>query len=271
MTPTTRSTAIPARPRLIDVITAERIKFFTLRSNPILVTVVGALIALAALPSAIALTVPSSNPGAAVNTVTSVDSLRFVDTVLWMQIVFAVIAVLYATSEYTSGQIKLSLTAVPSRIPVLASKAIVISVIGFLVGTIAALIAVCVPLLILPFGDIAYDFVLGDALLLAVASGFYLALTGVVALCIGMLIRNVVVAIIIPVALFSIVPPVLESIGNDTITTLTGYLPTVAGRVILTTFENPAGLTAWPGLAVLAGWALVLLALASWTLRARDA
>lgn len=262
---------IPTKLRLIDVITAERIKFFTLRSNPIVVVVIGALIALAALPSAIALTVPSSNPAAAVNTLTSVDSLRFVDTVLWMQLVFAVIAVLSATSEYSSGQIKLSLTAVPSRIPILAAKAIVISGIGLVVGTIAAFIAVCIPLLIVPLGDITYDFVLGEALLLAVASGIYLALTGVVALCVGVLIRNVVVAIIIPVALFSVVPPVLESIGNDTITALTGYLPAVAGRVILTTFENPAGLTAGPGLAVLAAWAVVLLALASWALRARDA
>lgn len=48
--------------------------------------------------------------------------MQFVDSVLWAQVLIAVIAVLAATGEYGSGQIKLSLLATPTRLPVLAAK-----------------------------------------------------------------------------------------------------------------------------------------------------
>ena len=99
----------------------------------------------------------------------------------------------------------------------------------------------------------------------------FIALIGIIALCFGLLVKNVIIGITVPVLLFSILPSILESIGNDVITTMVGYLPSVAGRVMLTTFGNPAGHDAWTGMAVLAGWALVLLVVASIVSRLRDA
>lgn len=259
-----------ARSSFADVIAGERIKFATLRSNTVIVVVVAALIAVSAVLSSVALVTAARDPenlGASL----TVDPIRFLDTVLWMQVVFAVVALLFATSEYSSRQITVTLIAVPTRVPVLLAKAVNITLIGFVAGALGAALAVSLPLLILPSSQIEYRFDLAEAGVLVVASGAYLALTGVVALSIGSLIRNVVVAILVSTALFTFLPSVLQSIGNETVTTLTGFLPSMAGRVILSSFESPAGLTAGAGMAILAAWALLLLGLAAWALRARDA
>ncbi|WP_130449079.1 hypothetical protein [Zhihengliuella halotolerans] len=258
-------------PGFLATIDAERIKFFTLKTGPIVTAVLGLFIVLAALLSSLSLISPSSNPNPQADPITSVTELRFVDTVLWMAIVFAVVSVLFATTEDSSGQIKLSFLATPKRVPVVLAKTIVIGMIGFAIGTIASALAMLVPLAVLSTSEVTYQFDLPEAATLAVASGIFMAMIGTVSLAFGLLVKNVIVAIAVPVLLFSILPSILESIGNGVVTTIVGFLPSVAGRVILTTFPNPAGLEAWPGMAVLVGWAALLVALACVVLRRRDA
>ncbi len=263
---------VPVRPGgFLATINAEIIKFFTLKSGPIATAVLGVFIVLSALLSSLSLLSPSGNQNPKAEPITSVTELRFVDTVLWMAIVFAVVAVLFATTEFSSGQIQLSFLATPKRVPVVLAKSIVIGVLGFLVGAIAAALAMLVPLAVLSTSDVTYKFDLPEAATLAAAAGLFMGLIGIVSLAFGLLVKNVIVGIAVPVLLFSILPSILESIGNDVVTTIVGYLPSVAGRVILTTFPNPAGLEAWSGIAVLAGWAVVMVALAGIVLRQRDA
>lgn len=259
------------RPGFLATVNAERIKFFTVKTGPIATAALGVIIVIASLMSSLSLVTPSANPNPAADPITSVTALRFVDTVLWMAIVYAVIAVLFATNEYTSQQIQTSFLAVPRRVPVIIAKALVIDILGFVVGAVASALAMLVPLAILANAEVTYSFDLAEVGVLALASGMFMALIGIVALCFGLLVKNVIIGITVPVLLFSILPSILESIGNDVVTTLVGYLPSVAGRVILTTFGNPAGLDAWTGMAVLAGWALTLLLLASILSRLRDA
>ena len=267
------STAQPTfrQPGFLATVNAERIKFFTVKSGPIATAALGVIIVIASLMSSLSLVTPSANPNPAAEPMTSVTALRFVDTVLWMAIVYAVIAVLFATNEYTSKQIQNSFLAVPRRMPVIIAKAMMIGILGFLVGAVASALAMLLPLAILANAEITYSFDPVEAGVLALASGMFIALIGIIALCFGLLVKNVIIGITVPVLLFSILPSILESIGNDVITTMVGYLPSVAGRVMLTTFGNPAGLDAWTGMAVLAGWALVLLVVASIVSRLRDA
>lgn len=267
-TPTAITTPV-RRPGFLATLNAERIKFFTLKAGPIATAVLAVFIVLAGLMSSLSLVSPSSNPDAP-EPITSVSELRFVDTVLWMAIVFAVVAALFATSEYTSGQVQLSFLATPKRVPVVLAKTIVIGVLGFLVGAIASSMAMLIPLAVLSRSDVTYEPDLAEAATLAVASGLFMGLIGIVSLAFGLLVRNVIIAIAVPVLFFSILPSILQSIGNEVVTTIVGYLPSVAGRVILTTFPNPAGIEAWPGMSVLGGWALVLVVLASIVLRQRD-
>lgn len=271
-TPPRSAVGGPVRsPGFLATINAERIKFFSLNTGPITTLALTVFIVLAGLMSALSLVSPSSNPNPAAEPITSVTALRFVDTVLWMAIIFAVVAALFATTEYSSKQIQLTFLAIPKRVPVVLGKTVVIGVLGFFVGAIASAASMLVPLAVLSSSDVTYDFNLPEAATLAAASGLFMGLIGIVSLAFGLLVKNVIVAIAVPVLLFSILPSILESIGNEVVTTIVGFLPSVAGRVILTTFPNPAGLEAWPGMAVLGGWAVVLVALASIVLHQRDA
>lgn len=257
------------RTGFLSMVNAERIKFFTLKSGPITTVVLAAFIVISAFMSSLSLV--TSSPNSAVpSPVTTVEEVRFVDTVLWMAVVYAVVAALFSASEYTSGQIQPSILASPKRTPVVFAKASVIGVLGFLVGLITSSTAMLVPLAVLAGTEVSYDVALSEAAILAVASGLFMGLTGIVSLAFGLVVKNVIIAIAVPVLLFSILPSMLESIGNDIVTTAVGFLPSVAGRVALTTFPNPAGLDSWTGMAVLGGWALLLTALASLVLRARD-
>lgn len=270
--PSTALADVPVRSGgFLATINAEFIKFFTLKPGPIATAVLGAFIVLAGLLSSLSLLSPSGNQNPNAEPITTVTEVRFVDTVLWMAIVFAVVAVLFATTEFSSGLIQLSFLATPKRVPVVLAKSIVLGVLGFLVGAIASALAMFVPVAVLYASDVTYTIDLPEVGMLAAASGLFMALIGVVSLAFGLLVKNAIVGIAVPVLLFSILPSVLESIGNDVVTTIVGYLPSVAGRVILTTFSNPAGLGAWPGMAVLGGWAVGMVALASIVLRQRDA
>src|SRR6185437_15476771 len=53
-----------------------------------------------------------------------------------------VVAALFVTAEYRRGLIRLTLAATPSRGRVLAAKAVVVAVVGFIVGLLGAGIAV---------------------------------------------------------------------------------------------------------------------------------
>ena len=57
------------------------------------------------------------------------------------QIVVAVLAALVITGEYSSGQIRSSLAAVPHRGRLLWAKALVISFVAFLLGSLSTLLS----------------------------------------------------------------------------------------------------------------------------------
>lgn len=274
--PSSSPTSSPSRapacsPGFVATVNAEFIKFFTIKSGPIAIAVLGVFIVLAALMSSLSLLSPSGAQNPNAEPITSVTELRFVDAVLWMAIVFAVVAVLFATAEYGSKQVQLSFLATPKRVPVVLAKCIVIGVLGFLTGAISSALAMFVAFAVLYASDVSYEIDLPNIGTLAAASGLFMSLIGIVSLAFGLLVKNVIVGIAVPVLLFSVLPSILESIGNDVVTMIVGYLPSVAGRVVLTTFPNPAGLSAWPGMAVLGGWVIVMVTLASIALRQRDA
>ena len=57
------------------------------------------------------------------------------------QIVVAVLGALVITGEYSSGQIRSSLTAVPNRGRLLLSKAVVLSVVAFILGSLSTFLS----------------------------------------------------------------------------------------------------------------------------------
>ncbi|MGO3885682.1 MAG: hypothetical protein ACTJHU_05230 [Mycetocola sp.] len=262
------STREPLRLTWARATSAEALKLWSLLSNRILLIVAVVMIAGSGVMLSLGMISRLTDPRFAGQEIAATP-MMFVDGVLWAQIIVAIVAVLAVTNEYVSGQVRLSLLALPTRLSWLGAKTIVLAVAGFLVGIIGTAIALGVSALVLPGTDVQYRMSLGEASVLSVTSGLYLAVIAVLAVGVTAAIRHVVAALITALALLIVVPPVLGSIpgGRDVV----DYLPTIAGRRLISDFETTAQLTPWAGFTVLAIWATVMLLLSGVLLKARDA
>lgn len=263
-----QSAAVAPYSTWLGAINAEVLKLWSLLSNRILllvsvvmITGSGGLLALAKISRL-------TDERFAGQEITATP-MEFVDSVLWAQIIVAIIAVLAVTNEYTSGQVRLSLLAIPTRIPWLGAKALVLAVAGFLVGVIGSALALGLSVAVLAGTEVGYEVSFAEASLLSVKSGLYLAMIATFSIGVTALIRHVVAALIAVLALLVVLPPVLSSIPG--VNYAVDYLPTIAGRRLISDFETFAQLTPWVGFEVLSIWATTALVFSAVLLKTRDA
>ena len=189
------------------------------------------------------------------------------------QLAIAVQGVLLISGEYSTGQIRSTLTAVPTRLPVLWAKVAVLFLLTFVVGFAAIVIAYLAALPILAGAGIHPDG--GDSSLwLRMAGGaLYLALTGVIALGIGAITRSVPGGIAATMGLILVLPSVLRLVPAQWATDLMAWLPGVAGQelffwgnsVLASPFEP------WQALLIMLGSGGAVLGTAAVLLMRRDA
>lgn len=187
---------------------------------------------------------------------------------LYGQIAVCVLGVLLMASEFSTGLVRPTLLAAPRRTPVLAAKALTF---GGLVFVLAELIAV-VCLVAGRSITARYAAVPLDATTVRAVLGFglYLALTGVLALCVGTLLRHPAAGISAMVLLQLVLPAVLGALPGSAVEHLAQALP-VGGQVLAgsghdsTDVYSPA-----EGLLILLGWTGLGWLLASASLKRRD-
>jgi hypothetical protein len=187
------------------------------------------------------------------------------------QIAFGVLGVLAITSEYSTGMIRATLSAVPRRRLVLAAKAIVLGGVALIVGTLACLAAYFVFQASLSSDDLRTS--IGDpGVLRAVAGGgLYLTVLGLLGLGLGALIRSSAGAI---AALFGLlfVPTILAGILPQAWQNrIAPYLPMNAGDAIYSLHRDAASLSAWSGFGVFCIYAGTALGLGFLLITRRDA
>ena len=204
-------------------------------------------------------------------------------------IVLIVVATLFITVEYRRGLIRTTFTAIPQRGSVLAAKAVVIGIVTFIIGAVAAAIAIPVGVHALNTGG-NYIFPTSALVLVQIiaGTGALLAITAIGVLAVGTILRTSVGAVTAGIVLFilpSLVGPgVLGPGGTGGFTTaLYRFSPAAAfsifgvlPRTSLVSFPYTLAngyypLSAWAGLAVLAAYSAVALMLAAYLLRRRDA
>jgi ABC-2 type transport system permease protein len=196
------------------------------------------------------------------------------------QAVVAVLAVMAVSGEYGTGMIRLTLTATPRRVTVLAAKASVLSGLVLVTGAIAVLGSLLAGGLILPGHGIGpahgYPAISpGDGAVLRAAFGsvLYLALIALLSLGIATALREAAVAIGGVLGLLYLVPIIAFAVGNANLSRLLQQIgPMTAGLAIqATTGLNTLPISPWAGLGVLAAWAAGVLLLGGLLLRVRDA
>jgi ABC-2 type transport system permease protein len=196
------------------------------------------------------------------------------------QAVIAVLAVTAVTGEYGTGMIRLTLTAMPSRLTVLAAKAAIAVGLTLAGGAVAVLGSLLAGRLILPAHGLSpahgYPAISpGDGAVLRAGFGsvLYLALIALLSLGIATALREAAAAIGAVLGLLYLVPIIAFAVGNaDLSRHLQQIAPMTAGLAIeATTGLDALPISPWAGLGVLASWAAGALLLGGLLLRERDA
>jgi len=189
-------------------------------------------------------------------------------------IVFAVLGVRAITAEYSSGMIRLSLTATPRRERLLAAKAAVLALVTLAAGTVMTVIMFLVAQAILS-GYHAPSAGLGDAdaLRAVLATSVMSPIVPLFALSLGFMLRSTAGAITSVLGLIfvpAIVGAILPQSWQDHVLI---YLPGPASDAIAfgQLPDAPHGLSPAVAALVLAGWTAVFLGGALLALERRDA
>lgn len=187
------------------------------------------------------------------------------------QAVVAILAVLAIGGEYSTGMIRITLTAMPRRTTVLAAKAAVLSGIVLVAGTISVLGSLLAGWLILP-GPVSSPGE-GPVLRAIVGSILYLTLIALLSLGTAITVRDPAAAIGIVLGLLYLFPIITHTVSDpDWQRHLEQIGPMSAGLTVQATTDLgglPIG--PWTGLGVLAAWAAAALAAAGLLLHRRDA
>lgn len=254
------------RAPIVDVLRSELCKLRSLRSTYwSLIAATGFMLAFAALE---AIFLPSRVSDH------SADSLDAVRVSLGgshlSQIAFGVLGVLIITSEYTSGMIRATFSAVPRRVHVVAAKAIVFTVTSLVVGTAACFAAYFLFEALLS-GDRFRSSISDPGVIRALlGGGLYFAVLGLLGLGLGVIIRTSSGAI---AALFSLlfIPQILVQLLPDSWKETIGrYVPMQAGSQVFSQHAEPGALGPWTGFAVFCAYAAVALVIGVALIRRRD-
>lgn len=187
------------------------------------------------------------------------------------QLAVCVLGVLVMTTEYSTGVIRASLLAVPRRLPMLAAKATVFAALILVVGEVVTFGSFFVGAAILRSH---VTVTLGDpgVARAVIGTGLVLAVLGVFALAIGTLVRHTAGAIATVIGVVLVLPILSGLLPGNWGAHVNAYLPEQAGGLIVQAHRHQGDLlSAWQGFGVFCIWTAILLALAAYLLRRRDA
>jgi ABC-2 type transport system permease protein len=197
------------------------------------------------------------------------------------QAAVAVLAVLVMSGEYSSGMIRITLTATPRRLTALAAKAVVLAGVVLAAGAVATAGSVVAGRYILPgngftgaFHSETLSLAAGPTLRAAGGSVLYLTLIALFSLGLATALRDSGASIAVMLGLLYIVPLLtdLDALNARWEHRLQEWGPMTAGLAVQATKNlRTLPIGPWPGLGVLALWAAGALLVGGTVLRLRDA
>jgi ABC-2 type transport system permease protein len=219
------------------------------------------------------------------------------------QLIIAVIGAMVITSEYSTGMIRTSLTAMPRRGVVYAAKAIVFTAVTLVVSLITAFVAFFTGQAIYSSKGVAaslfhnasipananvncnpnsgctatfygHDVITTSTVLTAIiGTVLFVTIVALIAYGVGAIVRHTAGTIAIVIALLFIVPILEHTLPDTWRWDLMRFLPDAANQVVSATVGSPNIhlWSTWPQLGVTALWAVVLVGIGAVLFRKRDA
>jgi ABC-type transport system involved in multi-copper enzyme maturation permease subunit len=187
------------------------------------------------------------------------------------QLLIGALGVLFVSGEYGTGMIRSTLAAVPTRVPVLLAKAVVVLVVSAVTMTAVSVLAFLAAQALL--GHYRTGYSLGDpgALRVVIGTGIYLTLVGLLGSAIGWIVRSTPGALVTYLAVILVLPLLLGNVLGTAGRHVAEFLPTTAGAAFSTSLPEGLSLHPWPGLGLMAAWVVATFVVAVVVLRRRDA
>jgi ABC-2 type transport system permease protein len=187
------------------------------------------------------------------------------------QLAVGVLGVLVITGEYATGMIRASFTAVPKRLPVLWAKTVVFALATFALMLPSVLAAFWVSQAILSNIQPLQTSLSAHGVLRSVIGGaVYLVLFGIFCMALGAIVRNTAGGIAAFVALFFVIPPLLNVFPTSWQNAINPWIPNSAFRSIFQLTHGTHSLSPAGGLAVSLGYVAFAVGVAAILLVHRD-
>lgn len=194
----------------------------------------------------------------------------------FLALIFGVLGVFAISSEYSSGMILSTLTAVPRRTPVFGAKALVMSLIAGVTALLLVLGSLGIALIFMP--DASSALMSGQVLSGVLGTVAYLVLIALFAYGVSALLRSTAGGIAIVAGVTFVLPigfQILSMMGWEWVLTVLDYLPASLGSVLGTgIIERSADMTGpdfWQALLAMSVWAAAVLVPAVFAFKGRDA
>lgn len=273
-----RAASVPstAHVSFVGELRSEWIKFTAVRSTPwilgVTVLVMVGIAAMSAWSFSFLLSDPemTGGPGVLPEDFDMATQAAIAGYVM-AQIVVGVLGVMVITGEYSTGQIRSTLAAVPSRLPVLAAKGVIVGIAAFLTGLVGVGLGALVTIPMLSSHDVTIDLSRDGTLLALLGAPLYLVAVALFALGVGTILRHTAGGIAVVVLLFFVVPIIWPSLAPDFFQDTSPYLPSLAGARLIEGESADAVLGPWQGYGVMLGWSALSLIGGAVLLRRRDA
>ena len=216
------------------------------------------------------------------------------------QLIIAVLGALTITSEYSTGMIRTSLTAMPRRGTVYAAKLLVFGTVTLVVSLITSFIAffvgqaamsgsgvsaslfhsITIPANAVqngPQNNVTFSGTIvispGTVLTAIIGTALFVTVVALIAFGLGSIIRHTAGAITSAIGLMFVIPVIVQLLPNTWRWDIMRFFPDAAGRVLSVTVgqQNPHLWSAWPQFGVTLIYAAVLLGVGAYLFRTRDA
>ena len=187
------------------------------------------------------------------------------------QFAIGVLGVLLVSGEYATGSIRVSLAAVPRRLPVLWGKAVTFGVTTLVLSVPAVLVAFFAGQSILAAQHLDTTLSAPGVTRALLGSALFLTAVGLLGLGLGAVLRNTAGGISALFGLLFAPQLVLGLLPESMSDAAYRYLPTPAGAAVSYVHRDPVTLGPWTGFGLFCLYTAIALGLAAWQLSRRDA
>lgn len=260
------------RARRFGVLRAERIKVLSLRSTWWALAATVALMTLAAFAVSMSLDGLAGDPATA-SALAGLDGATVISGGYQIgMITIAVLGALAITGEYSTGMARSTFTAVPTRVPALAAKGLVLVVLTLVASVVSTVLAYVVTRPLLAEHALVPDLTDPESWRIIGGAAYFLVVAALFSLGLGTVLRSTAGTVASALTVLLLLPGVLGFIRLDWVETLVSYLPAPAAGAFISGGSATVGESLGPtaGFLVVTAYAVVPMVVGAVLLRRRD-